>query len=85
MKYASLLIVAICLCTAQCRRLTEVISITKGCMQGKILETVWNSVTYSAFLGIPYAEPPVGDLRFQVSKVTGILFSKGYNLCLRRM
>jgi len=37
------------------------------------LEGVWqlseNGLKYAAFMGIPYAKPPVGDLRFEVISV----------------
>ena len=36
-------------------------------MQGISL-LAWQNETVSAFLGVPYAEPPMGDLRFQAPK-----------------
>lgn len=37
------------------------ICIADGCIQGKVDET------FEAFVGIPFAEPPLGNLRFAVS------------------
>ncbi|KAJ8666884.1 hypothetical protein QAD02_008546 [Eretmocerus hayati] len=37
----------------------------QGSARGEILRTVINSVEYSSFKGIPYAEPPLKHLRFQ--------------------
>lgn len=39
------------------------IFIADGCIQGKADES------YEAFLGIPFAEAPLGNLRFSVSKI----------------
>jgi carboxylesterase type B len=41
------------------------ISIEQGELQGTTL-TSRNGRTFAAFQGIPYAEPPVGNLRFKV-------------------
>lgn len=35
-----------------------------GKIAGKVLKTLIKNVEYAAFMGIPYAEPPIKDLRF---------------------
>lgn len=44
-----------------------VISIAQGKLKGGETKTD-NGVAYYEFLGIPYAKPPIGNLRFRVSK-----------------
>ncbi|XP_065224411.1 esterase E4-like [Planococcus citri] len=51
---------------AACEEL--VIETVAGKIQGRAFESVLNKAEYYAFLGIPYAKPPVGYLRFQVSQ-----------------
>lgn len=46
-----------------------IIEIKEGKLKGKQLITRDGKV-YFVFLGIPYAEPPQGKLRFKVSKYT---------------
>ncbi|KAF7996986.1 hypothetical protein HCN44_005263 [Aphidius gifuensis] len=47
-------------------RLTDIINTNKGPVQGEIVSTVHDSsIKYSAFRAIPYAKPPIGELRFQ--------------------
>ncbi|XP_076248655.1 uncharacterized protein LOC143188333 [Calliopsis andreniformis] len=67
LMYIPILIVTTFLSTAQCQRFTSVVETHKGYVQGRIFETIWHSQSFSAFQGIPYAKPPVGDLRFKVS------------------
>lgn len=43
-----------------------IIEVQQGKLKGKVCKTV-NDVPYFAFKGIPYAKPPVGELRFSVS------------------
>ncbi|XP_026300495.1 esterase B1 [Apis mellifera] len=44
---------------------TPVVRTPSGPVRGLILRTVWHSIKYSSFKGIPYAKPPLGDLRFK--------------------
>lgn len=46
----------------------ELLIITKlGKLRGKSNKSDFSKKEYFSFLGIPYAEPPVGKLRFKVS------------------
>lgn len=48
-----------------------------GQVQGRTQASVVDGSTYNLWLGIPYAAPPVGNLRFQVFLVvTLVLKSK---------
>ena len=40
----------------------------KCCMRGRMVKARESDTPVGAFLGIPYAEPPVGERRFQFSK-----------------
>lgn len=40
--------------------------IEQGALQGLHYKTQLSNKSYVSFLGIPYAKPPVGDLRFKV-------------------
>lgn len=42
-----------------------VVTIEQGSLKGKIQSGV-NGQKYYSYQGIPYAEPPIGELRFQV-------------------
>lgn len=39
-----------------------------GCVRGRLMRG-YNIPLFEAFMGIPYALPPVGELRFSVSKM----------------
>ncbi|XP_049808443.1 acetylcholinesterase-like [Schistocerca nitens] len=43
------------------------VAVREGVLRGSTATSAYNT-TYSAFLGIPYAEPPVGDLRFEAPR-----------------
>lgn len=38
-----------------------------GAVRGKLLSTLYDEKPYYNFLGIPYANPPLNELRFKVS------------------
>ncbi|KZC04935.1 Acetylcholinesterase [Dufourea novaeangliae] len=52
--------------SAQCEVYTSVVETDIGPVRGRYLYTTTELKQFSAFLGIPYAEPPLGDLRFAV-------------------
>lgn len=45
---------------------TPTVRTPSGPVRGLILRTAWHSMKYSSFKGIPYAKPPLGELRFKV-------------------
>lgn len=45
---------------------TPIIELSDGKLQGTIKKN-YKDEDFYAFLGIPFAKPPVGDLRFKVS------------------
>lgn len=45
---------------------TKIIYTDCGLVKGRLEYTLWGNQSYYAFRGIPYAEPPLGDLRFKV-------------------
>lgn len=49
---------------AICASNGQIVDIEDGRIQGTVMQT-WTGVSYDAFLRIPYAEPPVGSLRFK--------------------
>ena len=50
---------------ATCREL--IVETAQGKVQGRAFKSVLNDTEHYGFLGIPYAKPPVRELRFQVS------------------
>lgn len=53
------------------------VEISNGWVQGTH-QTSYNGRVYSSFQGIPYAQPPVGELRFEVIKRNSIVL---LNVC----
>lgn len=49
------------------------VQVVQGTLRGKKVDAKYGGTFYS-FQGIPYAKPPVGDLRFKVC----IIISSGY-------
>lgn len=44
-----------------------IIEVKQGQLEGITKESILTGREYYSFLGIPYAKPPIGELRFQVS------------------
>lgn len=44
-----------------------IVTISEGQLQGVVKENI-DGEKFCAFLGIPYAKPPTGDLRFKVGQ-----------------
>jgi hypothetical protein len=61
-----MLLIFTLLLTAACSILASnpIIRAPAGTFEGTKL-TAWNEKFYNAYRGIPYAKPPVGDLRFR--------------------
>ncbi|XP_049877282.1 esterase E4-like [Pectinophora gossypiella] len=60
------LIFYVVLCTLELIKHTECVEVesTHGKVSGKLLKTLLKEVEYHGFMGIPYAAPPLKDLRF---------------------
>jgi carboxylesterase type B len=48
-----------------------IVKVQQGLLKGKLLKSVGSKNNFAAFLGIPYAKPPVGNLKFKVMRETG--------------
>lgn len=48
------------------RMVEPIVKTVDGLLRGKIAQSVRGG-SYFSFQGVPYAQPPVGPLRFQVS------------------
>ena len=49
---------------------TKIVQTKNGKVQGKKLVTILEQNEYYAFKGIPFAQPPIGNLRFKVKLIT---------------
>ncbi|XP_043248312.1 juvenile hormone esterase-like [Colletes gigas] len=65
MKCTFVFAISLLATAVQCHTYTSVVQTDKGPVRGRQMRTVLNEHDYSAFLGIPYAKPPLGDLRFR--------------------
>lgn len=43
------------------------VTVQQGILEGIALKTE-SGFSYNGFLGVPYAKPPIGNLRFKVNK-----------------
>lgn len=46
---------------------TVEVSLKQGGLVGKVEKTLYKKQDYVSFRGVPFAEAPIGELRFQVS------------------
>jgi hypothetical protein len=53
---------------AQCS-VKPVVKVQQGSLEGKVFTSAKSKNKFTGFLGIPYAKPPVGDLKFKVMKI----------------
>lgn len=44
-----------------------IVTVKQGKLKGAVIQNILGSSSYYAFRGIPFATPPVGELRFKVS------------------
>ncbi|XP_031633387.1 esterase B1-like [Contarinia nasturtii] len=44
---------------------TEIVDTKSGPIRGRVKSTIWYNKPYYSYRGIPYAKPPVGELRFK--------------------
>lgn len=58
--------IAPCVFTLDADTAFKVVHTESGAVRGKAQTTLWHNQIYYSFKGIPYAEPPIGDLRFKV-------------------
>lgn len=65
-------LLTVTLWSAKCEQtddtLHKTVETENGAVRGKVLTTLIENKEYYAFKGIPYAKPPIGDLRFKVMK-----------------
>ncbi len=52
-----------------------IVEVKQGKLKGAEEKSVLTGKSYCSFLGIPYAEPPIGDLRFRVGMSRSWIFS----------
>lgn len=50
-----------------------IVKVQQGLLKGKLLTSVRSKNKFVGFLRIPYAKPPVGELKFKVTSETVIL------------
>lgn len=56
-----------------------IVNTTSGLIQGSEAGHTGNNRTIYKFRGIPYAEPPIGDLRFEVKQIfVSLIYGKSH-------
>lgn len=45
----------------------KIVETKNGAIRGLVMQTFFNNKSYFAFKGIPFAKPPIGELRYKVS------------------
>lgn len=55
-----------CQCAIIDLKQDPIVCVNNGCLKGTTLPS-YKTDSFEAFLGVPYAEPPIGKLRFSVS------------------
>ena len=48
----------------------------QGWLEGQELDLVTGEGQYNSFKGIPYAQPPIGPLRFKVNTISNYIVTK---------
>lgn len=62
-----LLVASAAVCRSHAEPRAPEVRVEAGALRGKWVQSQLSKRNIAAFEGIPYAEPPVGPLRFQVS------------------
>lgn len=44
----------------------KIVNTKNGAIRGLKMKTFYNNISYISFRGIPFAKPPIGELRFKV-------------------
>lgn len=69
-----------CLTFFACNAGSVILDTKQGRIKGEILQSRGGRPFY-AFYNVPYAQPPVGELRFEVSETSLIFFKHVGSLC----
>lgn len=71
-----ILIVSICVVNAESNDQYRLVNTTNGQVQGVRNTTLLNGIPFYSFKGIPYAKPPINDLRFKVRGSSSDAFAR---------
>ena len=67
MMFKLLSVLYVIFVTSYAQVLGPIVEISSGSIQGEIVATHYDNVNVHSFQGIPFATPPLGELRFEVS------------------